>query len=257
MTAILELLGAPGAGKTTLTDALLNRATRPERPRLRHPDEMMGVPRVRAGRKVDGVLRELSGRLPARASGIARDALWRRSAPDFLSVLAREHMGFLDVVAHATPPQADPDYVLRWRQWPHATLEHHVLLRGIPETDCTVVVEEGLVMRANTVCAGDEALAARYFATQPLPDALVALKVRPEEALARLQGRGKKPLLRHQNRSEASILEDLRRTARLVDTAVDVLRGRGLDVLVLDATASLPANRRIVLDHLLATASGR
>jgi thymidylate kinase len=112
-------------------------------------------------------------------------------------------------------------------------------------------------MRANTVCAGDEDLAARYFATQPLPDALVVLKVRPEEALARLQGRGKGPLLRHQNRSEASILEDLRRTARLVDTAVDVLRGRGLDVLVLDATSSVPANRRMVLDHLLATDVGR
>jgi len=257
MTAILELLGAPGAGKSTLADALLDRSTRPERPCLRHPDEVIGAPRLAAGRKVDGVLRELSGRLPARASGLARDALWRRTAPDYLKILSREHGGFLDIVAHATPPTADAAYVLRWQQWPHATLEHHVLLRDVPESDCTVVVEEGLVMRANTVCAGDESLAARYFATQPLPDVLVVLKVHPEEALARLQGRGKRPLLRHQNRSDASILTDLERTARLVDTAVDVLKGRGLDVLVLDATSPVTANRRAVIDHLLATARDR
>ena len=127
-----------------------------------------------------------------------------------------------------------------------------MLLRRAEAPGETVLVEEGVVMRANTVCAGDESLVTRYLATQPLPDLVVVLDVDPTEALRRIRARPKRTLLRHEGRSDTEVLRDLERTLRLVATAVPALEARGVTVLRLDASEPIAALRRRVVDALAA-----
>lgn len=246
---VVELLGAPGSGKSTLAEAVLSGPA----PRLLHPSQVSGRPRLPVGATLDRRLRRLPGVIPGRLGRGLRALLWIDRAPDFLTELRRTHPGFLELVAHAPPPgDADAEHVLRWRTWPLATLEEHVLLRRAEAPGETVLVEEGVVMRANTVCAGDETLAERYFATQPLPDMVVVLDVDPAEALRRIRARPKRTLLRHEGRDDAEVLRDLERTARLVATAVAALRERGVPVLLLDASEPIDVLSRRVVDVLAA-----
>jgi len=244
---IIELLGLPGAGKSTLATALLSGGARGGQ-RLVGPDDLLGVSRLRLPDTVDGTLRRGVQRLPARITPVARQLLWRSDEADPLEVLARTHGAFLEVVAHA-PPEADAaaEAVLRWRSWPLSTMATHVALRRVDAPGRTVLVEEGLVQRANTVCIGRPELAARYFATQPLPDALVVLDVDLDVAQARIASRSKGPLLRHAGLAPPDVLKDLRRSAELIATAKEVLRGRGLVVLELDADVPTLDQRKQVL----------
>lgn len=246
---IVELLGAPGSGKSTLAAALL---TGPA-PRPLGPEAVSGRPRLPLGRGVDRRLRRVPAVVPGRLGRAVRAALWADHAPDLLVTLQRTHPAFLDLVAHAPPPaDADAAHVLRWRSWPLETLEAHVLLRRADAAGETVLVEEGVVMRVNTVCAGDETLAPRYFATQPVPDVVVLLEVAPEEALRRVRARPKRTLLRHEGRDDAAVLADLGRSTRLFAAAVPALRERGVDVHVLDATEPVATLRRRVAELLAA-----
>lgn len=246
---IVELLGLPGSGKSTIAEAVLDGPA----PRPLRPSHVAGRPRLPIARGPDRRLRGLVEALPGRAGRALRALLWADRAPDALSELSRTHPEFLELVAHAPPPSdADAEHVLRWRSWPLATLEAHVLLRRAEAPGEAVLVEEGVIMRANTVCAGDETLAARYFATQPLPDLVVVLDIAPEEALRRVRSRPKRTLLRHEGRSDAEVLRDLERSARLVTTAVPALRGRGVPVHVLDASEPVATLQRRVLDAITA-----
>ena len=246
---IVELLGAPGSGKSTLARAVLDGPA----PRPLRPSQVSGRPRLPVGARLDRRLRRLPEVVPGRGGRALRALLWVDRAPDFLAELRRAHPEFLELVAHAPPPRdADAEQVLRWRTWPLATLEAHVLLRRAEAPGETVLVEEGVVMRANTVCAGDESLAGRYFATQPLPDLVVVLDVDPAEALRRIRARPKRTLLRHEGRSDAEVLRDLERTGRLVETAVPALQERGVPVLRLDASEPIGTLRRRVVDALVA-----
>lgn len=241
---IVELLGLPGSGKSTLAEAVLDGPA----PRPLRPSRVAGRPRLPVRRGPDRLLRVVPEVLPGRAGRALRALLWADHVPDLLTEVGRTHPAFLELVAHAPPPAgADAASVLRWRTWPLMTLEAHVLLRRADAPDGTVLVEEGMVMRANTVCEGDEALAVDYFATQPLPDVLVVLDVDPEEALRRIRSRSKRTLLRHEGRSDADVLRDLERSARLVATAVPALRSRGVAVHVLDASAPVAALQRQVV----------
>lgn len=246
---VVELLGPPGSGKSTLAEAVLGGPA----PRPLHPSQVSGRPRLPVGGTLDRRLRRLPDVVPGRAGRALRALLWVDRAPDFLAELRRTHPEFLELVAHAPPPgDADAEQVLRWRTWPPATLEAHVLLRRAEAPGATVLVEEGVVQRANTVCAGDESLAERYLATQPLPDMVVVLDVDPAEALRRIRARPKRTLLRHEGRDDASVLGDLERTARLVATAVPALEARGVPVLRLDASEPTAVLRRRVAEALAA-----
>jgi len=264
---IVELLGLPGAGKSTLAAALLGTdqrgtdqrvtgrrgtgrrvAGRRGTARLSAPDHVLGSSRLPLPEAVGPVLRAAVGQLPGRARDVARRALLRADDTDALAVLARSHPAFLDLIAHAPPPHgADAAQVLVWRGWPLTTLRMHVALRRSVAPGRTVLVEEGVVQRANTVCAGAPELAPAYFASQPLPDALIVLHIDAEAAMARISGRGGRALLRHEGRTSAEVLADLQRTAQLVTTAVDALRARGLPVIELDATAPTGRQRHQVL----------
>ena len=249
---IVELLGAPGSGKSTLAAALLAGPA----PRPLAPAAVSGRPRLPLGRTVDRGLRRVPEVLPGRLGRLVRAALWADGADDALATLQRTHPEFLALVAHAPPPaDADAEHVLRWRSWPLATLEAHVLLRRADAPGETVLVEEGLVMRANTVCAGDATLAVRYFATQPLPDVVVLLDVAPEVALQRVRARPKRTLRRHAGRDDAAVLADLERSVRLFSEAVPALEARGVPVHVVDATEPVPILRRRVVDLLAAPGS--
>jgi len=253
---IVELLGLPGAGKSTLAAALLDGSGRGSgrrdasrvAPPLSPPSRVLDIARLPLPAGIDAALRAAVQQLPPRGGSVARRALWRQDPVDPLAELARTHPEFLELVAHAPPPtDADPAHVLRWRNWPIVTLETHVRLRRAHAPAHTVLVEEGVVQRANTVCAGAPELAARYFATQPLPDALVVLTTDPRTAHQRIAARAKGPLLRHEGREPAAVLADLERTAGLVTTATEVLRGRGLTVLELDASDPVQALQDRVL----------
>jgi hypothetical protein len=252
---IVELLGLPGSGKSTLAAAVLHE---PE-PVALPPSRVSGRIRIPAGAALDRRLRRIPEILPGRAGRAVRSLLWLDRAPDFLTEIGRTHPAFLELVAHAPPPSdADPEQVLRWRTWPLTTLETHVLLRRAHAPGVTTLVEEGVVQRANTVCAGDESLAPRYFATQPLPDAVVVLQVDPDEALSRIRTRPKRTLLRHAGRSDEEVLRDLERSARLVTTAVTGLQERGVPVHVLDATEPTVSLRQQLVDRIAAPeATGR
>ncbi len=235
---IIELLGLPGSGKSTLAQELLTGTARGGRAMV-EPRRILGTGRIPLPTPVDAALRAGVDRLPVRAAALARRGLWRADATDPLAVLARTHPEFLELVAHApAPPDADAEEVLNWRSWPTSTLRTHVALRRTAAPGRTVLVEEGVVQRANTVCAGDRQLAPAYFATQPLPDALVVLHIDPRSAQQRIAARDKRMLLRHVGRRDEEVLEDLRRTADLIGTAVEVLRSRGLEVVELDGAAA-------------------
>jgi hypothetical protein len=246
---IVELLGLPGAGKSTLARALLAGATRRSPEGLVSPERVLGTARLPLPAGLDASLRAGVDLLPPRAMGVARRVLWRAGSDDALAVLARTHPEFLELVAHAAPPpDADAAHVLRWRSWPLATIETHVALRRADAPGRTVLVEEGLVQRANTVCAGDPSLAARYFATQPVPDVLVVLDIDAELARDRIASRRSPALLRHAGLGPAQVLTDLERSVGLIATATDVLRGRGVVLLELDATEPTALLSRRVVD---------
>lgn len=251
---IVELVGVPGAGKSTLA-ALLAPETGavPAEPGHRpvRPAAVLGTLRLPLGRSGDAVLRGLRDRLPSRASAIVASLLWRAPSVDPLAVLSRTHPEYLALVAHAPPPsEADASYVLQWRSWPVPTMATHLALRRVFASGRSVLVEEGLVMRANTVCAGDPSLVDPYLRHQPVPDVLVVLHVDPATALDRIGGRDKRTLLRHEGLSADAVLEDLARSARLVASAGPILRERGVTVVDIDATEPPQRQQERVLEAL-------
>jgi len=236
---IIEFLGLPGSGKSTLADALLGRSATGWSRTVVPPSGVLGTSRVPLPSALDGLLRSGVERLPRRGRTVLQRGLWRTDDVDALAVLSITHPDFLALIAHAPPPpDADAAEILRWRSWPLGTLTTHVRLRRVDAPGRTVIIEEGLVQRANTVCIGDVDLVARYFGSQPLPDALVVLHVDPTVAQERLQTRAKRTLHRHVGRDAQAVLRDLERSARLVRTATEVLGDRGLKIIELPANTS-------------------
>jgi hypothetical protein len=263
---LIELVGCPGAGKSTLAGALLGSDAGAPRGGVRRivpPEHVTGRPRLAlrgdVGRHVDLLLRSLVERLPGPAAHRVGRVLWDRSLEDPLAQIARSHPSFVSLVASAPPPpDADEAHVAAWRSWPAVSVARHLLIRGAPWADVApqvVLVEEGLVQRANTVCAGDPSLVEAYLSNQPTPDVLIALTIDPEVALRRLRSRGGPTLIRHRGLDDRAVLRDLERTARLVEQACAVLPGRGVEVLVLDASAPVSqshASVRGLVDRLVA-----
>lgn len=251
---IVELLGTPGAGKSTLSALLVpDRSARSTAASGRpvRPAAVAGALRAPLGPSADAALRRVRDRFPPRAAHVLTDLLWRPSGDDPLDVLAGTHPEFLTLIAHApAPPDADAASVLKWRSWPLSTMATHVTLRRSSAPGRTVLVEEGMVMRANTVCAGDESLVEPYLRHQPVPDVLVILHVDAATALDRVTTRAKRTLLRHEGLGDDGILLDLERSVRLVEAAGSVLRERGVLIIDLDATTSPQQQSETVLRAL-------
>jgi len=247
---VVEFLGVPGSGKTTLAAALV--AARADAHSL---EDSVRIAIARTGS--DRVTR-LAARLTRRSSGRLFSAAYARSS-DRLSALVRFatlHPEALQSVLAAQSARADrdrdPDVVLGWV----INLMARYQLATEPGISGWLVIDEGFAQRALALFAAgwstdDEPELLAYLESVPRPDVLVLVDLPAEVAVGRLGGRGwSERLTQADDRTRRGFLD----AAGVVAARVaDVAAGAGGVVTRGSGEAPVPDS----VDLIAATLSGR
>jgi hypothetical protein len=244
MSKMIELVGAPGAGKSTLARELVGRRLGRSRHRV-----------VSA----TALLRRPSRRLPASLAPLVRrplDAVDRREA---LTRMAPDWQDFLDLCADssANGPSIDALRMLYSSSWLLTTLELTALARErssvAPEV---ILLEEGLVQRALAVLGPEPAAGhlSRFVATVPSADVVVHLTVPHELLIERVQYRASvgRVIPRHAGLRPDELAASLRADVALLQQVTSGLRQRGVTVVEAsaeDVDATVTRLERALAEH--------
>lgn len=228
MARIVEMVGAPGVGKSTLLGRLAGRRLVDDR-RVRTPTDLRRDPR-----------RGVPGRLDRRFPRPTDPRLTRR-------LLADRDERWSPFLAHvvATPgPTGEPPLRrLQALTWTLASLELLALAEERPD-DEVVVLDEGPLQRALTLLGvdpGGPALA-RHVATAPVTDLVLHLRTDADELDRRVVGRARdgRVTARHAGlegpERRAAEAGEVRLTAEVVEGAA----AAGRSVAVLDLRPGRP-----------------
>lgn len=228
MARIVELVGAPGVGKSTLLGALAGRHLGDGR-RVRTPLDLRRVPR-----------RGVPGPLDRRVPRPVDPRLVRRLLADRTDRWAP----FLDhVVATGGPVDEAPLRRLQSLSWTLTTLELLALAEDRPDGE-VVVLDEGPLQRALTLLGvdADGRDLARHVATAPATDLVLHLRTDADELDRRVvaRARGGRVTARH-----AGLATSDRRAAeadevRLLAEVADGVAAAGREVAVLDLPPGRP-----------------
>jgi hypothetical protein len=257
MAGVIELVGAPGAGKSTLAGALVGSSSSGRS--LVAADALNRLPRlpqfarfVRRRRVVThGVLDALLTRqlLPSERRAALRDRAeaWR----PLLEFLADRTIG-------ADEPRVGHVAALLRRLeapvWLLHTLELHALAPIAPP-DALVVVEEGLLQRTAMVCGPtptDEVLDA-YLSRLPPIDLAVHLRATPATLVDRVERRREAGRVntRHDGLSRAELERSVQADLTLLARVIERHRALGGAVLELDSgDAAADELVRLVIERL-------
>ena len=229
--AVIELVGTPGAGKTTLARRLVADLCAAGVPAV----TMTEAARTRAARtRVAAV----TGRLPERLAGVV---LWQRHLAG-----ARVHAVALGwrrpaLVRHVLGTQwRRPGVSWRLRghalRWWFAHAGRSAFLAAAARPGDLLVVDDGFVHRAAGLHAApgqppSDTRVRRYVADVPAPDLLVVVTAAPGTCADRVRDRGP---WRHRVLDAGELDRHLAHADRAVATAVAAARARGWDVIAVD-----------------------
>ncbi len=265
MAPLIELVGAPGTGKSTLVAALV--AGRG----ARRPD--VGPPLVDAARLVRAPRGAPAGSVPAwpvtggvvtRAladvRGLSRLVLRVRDRAELWGLLARRHDEWGEFLAltraAAADDHRDPAFRALVSGWLAQTLQLRALADRVADP-VVCVLAEGLVQRRLTVLGSpvdpavvfDPGRVAAYLATLPVPAGLVHLTAAGEVLEARLAARAAegRAIVRHAGLDDERRAAASRADAAALADAVAAVAARGVPVVTVDTGAQdLAASVRAV-----------
>jgi hypothetical protein len=252
MAALIELVGAPGTGKSTLVDALVTGrgARRPS----------VGPPLVDATRLVRAPRRAPRGEVPAwpvtggplvrglaDVRGLSRLVLRVRDRAELWGLLATRHADWGEFLALTRAAAADDHRDPAFRALASGWLAQTLQLRALADrVDDPVVclLAEGLVQRRLTVLGSpadplvlfDPGRVATYLATMPLPGAVVHLTAAPDVVAARLAARSAQggSIVRHAGLDDARRAALTRADTEALAEAVAAVASRGVRVVTID-----------------------
>ena len=229
MSRIIEFMGLPGAGKSTLAHVLLKELRKGGFPLLSSEEAVIRCIR----RRDDGILKNLMKRLPF--------AVWEpvagtRTSLDELHGFASMHADFFglwfEVLNRGPVPET-------WRQCILYALFKRCVERQLWDahlnSDENVLVEEGFMLGVITMlgclppgspCEKD---VDRYVRHMPVPFAVFRIETDPNECARRLRQRPEMPLLWAEC-TEPELIEQLEYGIHCLDMAAIKLARRGVPI---------------------------
>ena len=245
---LVELIGPPAVGKSTLVNAAVRRGALDARRQLlapRHPlvAPFSGWARRVTGRK--GPLQMVADRVLTEPGFVRIEAALTRMAPDWRAFL----MFVLE--GPGAPAARTPEslaLVVMERGWLLDATRLRALISSQPPHNGVQLLDEGLThpYKALAAVGEDPSRLHRYAELVPLPDVLVVVELDVAEHMRRLRARHQRTPGRVRwdalgsNVDDATLLEEVQRVRRTVEVISTAAETRGTPVLHLDATGRSP-----------------
>jgi len=126
------------------------------------------------------------------------------------------------------------------------------------ETDDWVIFDESLCQKVFGIINSDQCLEQEkvegYFQSLPLPEALVHLRLNPDENFKRIKSR-QKMIPAHKALSDKGILKTLELYAEISGLGASILESRGCVVFHLDMVGELKNNAEVLENHIIRIAN--
>lgn len=252
---LVELVGPPAVGKTTLVAACVREGAADVRRTLLSPRHPLLAPLAERARRTPGPAgprRALADRLlaaPDLASGEAA-----------LTAVASSWRPFLELVLagpSGAPPSTDAGLTLAVmeRAWLLDAIRLRALVATLPDSSDLALLDEGLTHPYKTLAAvgDDPARLERYAALVPLPDVLAVVDLDPDEHAQRLRARHGTGATRARwaalgdDVDAAALRAEIDRVRAVVDRVATAAATRGTPVVRIDATGRTPATLAVTL----------
>lgn len=236
---VVEFLGIPGSGKTTLATAVVTRLQDSGKPAFTLKEAVSKAMREGVGdRLVDPVMARLPKRLLARysESGFIRSNAMLVSLMEFMTARPGAVAAFLEGQARRADYEVGTDLVIRW--FLQLVARYQLATSVLGEGD-VLILDEGFAQRAVTgfahrFSAEDHPDIDRYLAAVPQPDLLVHLDVPVEVAIGRVTEDGQVDPTKRLWGSDVDPVGFLEDARGCVLRVVDVSRSAGWNVLEFD-----------------------
>jgi hypothetical protein len=251
MAEVVELFGAPGAGKSSLVGVLDGRRVAGRR--IIAAERLVRVARVGSPSAVSPGAPGSAG-LPRRVlERLVRRARTTEERQQMLAARLSDWSPLVDLLRDAPLGREgmDPIGLLRAPGWMLATLEARALADAASD-DLLVVIGEGFVQRARLLCGDDPDAAQldRFVTAVPAARLQVHLTAEADGLVERLQRRSSTNE-RHRGLDAAGLAASVQRDAALLSALAARLRGRGDAVLDISTSSGDPLRSAdLVLERL-------
>lgn len=250
----IDFLGAPGVGKTTLYNSLLQQRGRHEK--WLTVEEAKLLIAKRYVRNNFYSIKELARLLILNT--VKKRVLQNKLSENICNSLTKQAlkdklddwMPFIDLCGESLGDLSKPSYYrFLLAKWLLSQLDDVVLVESV-DFNYTVLFDESLSQRATGLMPWDysfgERQSRRYYNLIPPPYAVVYLCAEPQQIIKRITDRPQKSfIVQHQGLSCHELLERTKIAAMIVEIGAGILRERGIPVLELDA--ELPIDEIVVV----------
>ncbi|MEM7472086.1 MAG: hypothetical protein AAF340_12105 [Pseudomonadota bacterium] len=229
---LIELLGLPGSGKSTLIKALVP-ALRKAGLSARRADKLAGL------ESTDPAAPRYLKR------GADRTTLYRTLA------FRRDHPALMDHVERTLDLSASDTFLFSWTSNLYAASREHAHIVDV------AFLDEGFAHRGVSAhLDADDALYHDYLSLIPLPDLILHLCPPPRMAFRRaIHRRADKSFSKRKVQAKLGDRFVFRTRHRLIETGLDALKARGAQVIDVNTAAEIEACVADVLPKLIALRS--
>lgn len=255
--ALVELVGPPTVGKSTLVAACVRRGAHDARRSLmrpRHPALGPLADWARRAASGDGLLQSLAGRLL-----VVPDDAWTEAQ---LAAVARAWAPFLDLVLGASTPPDDRALGVMERAWLLEAIRLRALLEPERAAGRLDLLDEGVThpFKVRAVAGDDTVRSEAYARVVPLPDILVVLDADPAVLVPRVRARYATAPARVRwasfgpDADDARIEDTLRSASRTAATIAQAAEDRGCPVIRIDVgDGPIERTATVLLERLRST----
>lgn len=245
----IDLLGAPGVGKTTLYKELLQRRNRHDHWLTLEEAKILITKRHLRGNFRS--LKEFAGLLILHTVNVRvlqkklSENIYLSLADKALEERLEDWMPFIELCSESLGDHNKPPfYRFLLAKWFLSQLEEAALVESVVSEDI-VLFAESLSQRATGLMPWSYSLgeqqSRKYFNLMPAPHAVVFLRAESQQVKKRIINRSRqKIIVQHHGLSENELLERVEIATTIVEIGAGVLRERGVHILELDAL--LPIN---------------